>query len=235
MFAPSLLSAAEAAQVRFENDWEGPDLTTIDQNVGAALYLLKSGLDAVGGGINETSEHLTLHDTQLADLFDPANGYTGWVFGSTIPMTGAPNVDVSLIPIWANDIMVRIQGMSTNNPGNLAAQFLDGAGVVITATDCFTEMTTFASSTTTATTTPAQGVSYIGLTNQSPAANFASGFLRLKRTSGDAWLVDGRIADTNRHYVISGNRNTLAAVRGVRLGMVGATFDGGVVSAAWRR
>lgn len=173
-----------------------------------------------------------LIDTAFSDA--AAAGETGWVIGPTIAMSGVATVDLSGIPGDAKEVIARVHGMSTTATVNLAGQFLDAAGAVDAAANYFGYASTLTSSGTSG--LAWNGVGYCTHTVSMPAANFNTGIVRfVKMHPSGAWHITSLFMDGTRQCVSAGVKDSMASMRGYRLGVVGATFDGGNCGIAWRK
>ncbi|WP_312356682.1 hypothetical protein [Agrobacterium sp.] len=161
-------------------------------------------------------------------------GETGWVIAPPVDMSGVSTIDLAGIPEDAQEVIVRIQGMSSTATVNLAGQFLDQSGGVIATPNYFGYASTLTSSGTTG--SAWNGVGYVTHMVSMPAANYTSGIIRLvKMHRTYSWHLTSILMDGTRQCVSSGVKSSMELMFGFRLGIVGATFDAGTCGIAWRK
>lgn len=203
-------------------------------------------MNAIGGsGISDSfgsggtggltpEEAQALIDASIGETNDnaEATGRNGWVISPTVDVNGVSAIDLSGVPADANEIVVRIQGLSTTAVVNLAMQFLNENGSVIGSPIYYGVMSALTSGVANA---AWNAVGYCTLLTSMPAASFYSGVIRIVRMHPDSsWHITSVLHQGSAQYISAGHVS-IVPCRGVRLGVVGSPFDAGTVGIAWRR
>ena len=207
------------------------DLSWTQDQVTYLLGLINTNSTAISG---KTSPSDVDAKIATANSASDSAGENGWVVGSMVTMSGVNTIDLTGIPAAANEVMVRIQGLSTTAAVNLAAQCLDSSGAVI-STNTYYGYTSVSTTSSTAG-TAWSGVGFLSLFPSLVAANFESGVLVMRRlTSSGAWSVQGLMMDGTRQCIAIGIKDAMTTFGGIRLNVASGTFDGGTCGLSWRK
>lgn len=163
-----------------------------------------------------------------------AAGKTGWVIAPSVAMSGVSTIYLTGVPGDAQEVIVRVHGMSVTAAANLAGQFLDESGEVIATPDYFGYASTLTSSG--ASGSAWNGVGYVTHMASMPAANYGTGLIQfVKMHPTGSWHITSFIMDGTRQCVSSGVKGSMESMFGYRLAVAGLLFDAGHCGIAWRR
>lgn len=164
-----------------------------------------------------------------------ANGETSWVYQGGQPLSGYSAMDLMGVPVDANEIIIKFQGLSPTGSANLCMQLYDDNGSLVTDNQYFG----YASGASSVAFNPG---TQLTVAPALVAADYISGQIVLRRHQGSQggtfnWFMDAALFNSgSRNYFARGSSPNMGfGISGARLYLTSGAFDAGTAYIQWRR